>query len=238
MKFPKLLIVGLFFATQSFLLAQVEIISLDIYDYYEVNEIDLPKNCPVAETIVKRTFELQKELLESEYSDEIIELEAPNNYEYRLFINKNGKVEKIGIIRGLGKKLDKIVVKHLSKWDFQPATKDNKKVKYRFNWTFSGSDYYTAAKEMPQPIGGIKGIQSKITYPQKAKENKIQGRVFVRAFINEKGKVDRTEILKGLGYGCDEEAKNAVKNTKFTPAKNEGETIKSQVVVPILFKLK
>jgi protein TonB len=90
---------------------------------------------------------------------------------------------------------------------------------------------------MPEPIGGISAIQKRVIYPEIARKAGIQGKVFVQAFIDEKGDVIKTKILKGIGSGCDEAALNAVKETKFTPAKQKGKLVKVQVVVPVLFKL-
>ena len=90
---------------------------------------------------------------------------------------------------------------------------------------------------MPEPIGGLNAIQKKIIYPETARRSGIEGKVYVQTFIDEKGDVVKTKIIKGIGDGCDEAAVNAVKNTKFKPAKQRDKLVKAQVVVPILFKL-
>ena len=72
----------------------------------------------------------------------------------------------------------------------------------------------------------------------KAKQEGVEGRVFVKAYINEEGTVDRTEILKGIGSGCDSVAMKAIMDTKFTPGKQRGEPVKVQVSIPIVFQLK
>jgi protein TonB len=101
----------------------------------------------------------------------------------------------------------------------------------------SNEKYLKKAEVMPEPIGGISAIQKRVIYPEIARKAGIQGKVFVQAFIDEKGDVIKTKILKGIGSGCDEAALNAVKETKFTPAKQKGKLVKVQVVVPVLFKL-
>lgn len=98
-------------------------------------------------------------------------------------------------------------------------------------------EYFVMVEEMPAPIGGIKAIQSKIKYPEIAKRAGIQGRVYVKAYIDENGDVSRTEVLKGIGSGCDQAAIKAVEQTKFTPGRQKGKPVKVQVSVPILFKL-
>ncbi|MCF6268850.1 MAG: energy transducer TonB [Melioribacteraceae bacterium] len=99
-------------------------------------------------------------------------------------------------------------------------------------------DYiFYVVEEMPTPIGGIAAIQKQIDYPEIAIRGGVQGRVFVKAFVDEEGKVFKVELLKGIGGGCDEEALRAVKNTMFSPGKQRGRAVKVQVTVPVLFKL-
>lgn len=96
--------------------------------------------------------------------------------------------------------------------------------------------YFVAVEEMPQPIGGLQGIQQMIEYPEIAKRAGIEGKVFVRAFVDETGAVTSAEIVKGIGGGCDEAAMDAILKTKFTPGKQRGKPIKVQVTIPIVFK--
>ena len=97
--------------------------------------------------------------------------------------------------------------------------------------------YFVAVEEMPQPIGGLQGIQQMISYPEIAKRAGIEGKVFVRAFVDETGIVSSAEIVKGIGGGCDEAALDAILKTKFTPGKQRGKPIKVQVTIPVVFKL-
>ncbi len=97
--------------------------------------------------------------------------------------------------------------------------------------------YLAAAEEMPAPIGGLKALYSKISYPEIARKSGIEGKVYVIAFVNENGEVDNVKVLKGIGGGCDEAAVRAVKATKFTPGKAKGKPVKVKVALPIVFKL-
>lgn len=97
--------------------------------------------------------------------------------------------------------------------------------------------YFVAVEEMPEPIGGIQAIQSKIVYPEIAKRAGVEGRVYVLAFVDESGAVTNAKIIKGIGAGCDEAALDAVKKTKFKPGKQRGKAVKVQVSIPIVFKL-
>ena len=99
------------------------------------------------------------------------------------------------------------------------------------------SSYYIAVEVMPEPIGGIAAIQSHIYYPETARKSNIEGKVYVLAYLNEKGSVDKTKILKGLGYGLDEAASKTVLKAKFTPGMQDGDPVKVEVVIPIVFIL-
>jgi len=105
------------------------------------------------------------------------------------------------------------------------------------NLPSSGNTFFVSVEQMPKPIGGIKAIQKKIKYPESAKEEGIEGKVFILAFIDEKGNVVHTRVLKGIGGGCDKAAVKAVEETKFIPGRQRGKAVKVQVTVPILFKL-
>jgi len=105
-----------------------------------------------------------------------------------------------------------------------------------FAQSINEDDYIKMAEEMPEVIGGLEAIQKLVVYPEEAKKNKIEGKVFVQAFIDEKGNVVKVEVLKGVSE-LNEAAMKAVKETKFTPAKMKGKAVKSQVTAPIFFKL-
>jgi len=95
---------------------------------------------------------------------------------------------------------------------------------------------FLAVEEMPELIGGIKGLLSKIKYPELAKRQGVEGKVLVQAIIDETGKVISANTIKGIGAGCDEVALDAVLNSKFNPGKQRGKNVKVQMTIPIVFK--
>lgn len=97
--------------------------------------------------------------------------------------------------------------------------------------------FYVAVDMMPEPSGGIEAIQKKIVYPNEARSDLVEGKVIVKAFIDEAGSVRRVEIIKGIGSGCDEAAIAAVKSTRFRPGKMNGKVVKVQMTISIVFKL-
>ncbi len=98
------------------------------------------------------------------------------------------------------------------------------------------SPYFVAVEEMPAPVGGIASIQSKITYPEIAKRSGVEGKVYILAYVDEVGIVTKAEVVKGIGSGCDEAARDAVLKTKFKPGVQRGNPVKVKVTIPIVFK--
>lgn len=97
--------------------------------------------------------------------------------------------------------------------------------------------FFNSAEVMPEPKDGWESIYKRLIYPDLAKKKKIQGTVEVIAYIDRNGDVVKTEIKKGLGYGCDDAASIVVYYTKFKPGLIKGKKVKVQMVIPIEFKL-
>ncbi len=77
------------------------------------------------------------------------------------------------------------------------------------------------------------------TYPEIAQEAGIEGVVIVQAFIDKKGRVKETLILKGVpNTGLDEAAMEAIRKTRFRPAKQRERAVGVWISIPVNFKLK
>ena len=89
----------------------------------------------------------------------------------------------------------------------------------------------------PKPIGGIMELLSILRYPPQAKRKKIEGEVIIKAKVNELGFVTSADIIKGIGYGCDESAKSAIIKTQFQPGQISGKDVESIVEIAVPFIL-
>lgn len=98
--------------------------------------------------------------------------------------------------------------------------------------------YLAFADEMPEPVGGLAALYKEVKYPNIAKQAGVEGKVYVLAFINEKGTVDDVKVVKGIGAGCDKATVEAVKKAKFVPGKTAGKPAKVKMSLQIQFKLK
>jgi len=93
--------------------------------------------------------------------------------------------------------------------------------------------------EFPGGMGKLMQYLGKNTkFPQIAKENDIQGRVFVQFVIDKQGKVTDVQIARGVDPYLDKEALRVVKSMpNWKPGKQRGKAVKVSYIVPINFKL-
>ena len=83
----------------------------------------------------------------------------------------------------------------------------------------------------------LKAIRPK--YPKAAKEAGIEGTVMVQVFVNEKGRVTETAILRGIpNSGLDEAAIKAIEKVKFRPARQGNKKVGVWISIPVNFRLK
>ena len=102
---------------------------------------------------------------------------------------------------------------------------------------------YTIVEQMPEFPGGqmamMEYLRKNIKYPNQAREFNISGNVMVKFVVDKEGNVKDVEIVKGIGYGCDEEALRVVKNMpQWKPGYQNGKAVNVYFHLPISFMLK
>lgn len=75
-------------------------------------------------------------------------------------------------------------------------------------------------------------------YTAEAKKKKIEGTVTLAIVVNKKGDVVDAKVVKGIGYGLDENAIIAVKEWKYKPAEKDGEPVAVKMEVTMDFYLR
>ena len=91
--------------------------------------------------------------------------------------------------------------------------------------------------KVPTPLGGMKALQKNVVYPEDARKNGITGKVIVEATVDERGNVIKTKLLASVDPGLDGAAIKAIEMTKFIPAEKDNKKVKSNVTIPIMFRL-
>lgn len=74
-------------------------------------------------------------------------------------------------------------------------------------------------------------------YSDKARKRKIEGIVMLSAVVTSEGLLTDIRVTKGLGYGLDEKAVQALGRWKFQPAMKDGKPVSVEVVVEQNFHL-
>ncbi len=96
-----------------------------------------------------------------------------------------------------------------------------------------------AVEETAIPYGGMiafyEYVAKKLAFPKSAR-GKVNGKVFVQFVINIDGSISDVVCIKGLGYGCDEEAVRVVRSSpKWIPGNLKGVPVRQRMVLPISF---
>ena len=100
---------------------------------------------------------------------------------------------------------------------------------------------YRVSEVMPQYPGGpnemMRYIQENIKYPQSAKDNKIEGRVYVSFVVEKDGSITNAAVIRGIDKECDAEALRVVSSMpKWNPGQQDGKNVRTQFTIPIIYK--
>lgn len=93
---------------------------------------------------------------------------------------------------------------------------------------------------MPEFPGGLEAmqdyIQKNLSYPKWAIENGVKGKVVMSFVVMPDGSIELSEIEKGIGFGCDEEALRVVNEMpKWKPGIQNGKKVAVKLILPIRF---
>lgn len=102
------------------------------------------------------------------------------------------------------------------------------------------TEIHTMVQEKARYNGNLREFITKhLRYPEKAKENKIQGRVTVQFDITADGIVENEEVVRGLEEDCNNEAIRLIQLTSgsWKPEIIGGKPVRSTYTFPVDFKL-
>lgn len=102
-------------------------------------------------------------------------------------------------------------------------------------------DTFIVVERMPVPIGGLAGFYKQLgkslNYPDRAKRFQAEGKVIVEFVVDQLGNPINVKVIKGIGYGCDEEAMRVLSKAKWEPGKQRGKPVPVKMTLPIYFRL-
>lgn len=103
---------------------------------------------------------------------------------------------------------------------------------------------FQLVEEKPSFNGGdanefSKWVNSKLVYPEIAKENGVQGRVTLQFTVNADGTVSNVKVLRGVDSSLDKEAVRVVSSSpKWKPGKQRDRAVKVTYTFPVIFQLR
>lgn len=84
-----------------------------------------------------------------------------------------------------------------------------------------------------------KWVNSRLNYPDVAKENGVQGRVMLQFTVGADGVVRDVKVLRGVDPSLDKEAVRVVSmSPKWTPGKQRDRNVKVTYTFPVIFQLR
>lgn len=101
---------------------------------------------------------------------------------------------------------------------------------------------YQQVEVMPEYPGGETALMNDligtIIYPEEARKNGIQGKVYVTFVVDEQGKVTNAKVERGVEASLDQESLRVVNGLKtWKPGKEKGKVVKVAYTIPINFAL-
>lgn len=101
---------------------------------------------------------------------------------------------------------------------------------------------YTVLNKAPEPVKGIKSFYNyfgkAMVIPVEAR-NKVSGKIYMTFIVDTDGNLVEPKIVKGLGYGLDENAILAIKNAKkWIPGTKRGIPVRAHYSLPITIATK
>ena len=101
---------------------------------------------------------------------------------------------------------------------------------------------FTVVEQQPEYPGGLEALRSflgnNLKYPRAAASAGVAGRVYVSFVVNTDGSLTDLHVVKGIGFGCDEEAVRVMqKMPRWRPGKQSGRAVRVKYNLPISFTL-
>jgi protein TonB len=108
--------------------------------------------------------------------------------------------------------------------------------------TPASSEPFVAVEKMPEFTGGqaalLRYLRTHLRYPGSALAAGVGGRVFMSFVVGADGSISEVTILKGLGYGLDEEAQRVIRQMPaWVPGYQSKHPVPVRFTLPITFSI-
>jgi TonB family protein len=104
----------------------------------------------------------------------------------------------------------------------------------------SQEEVFSLVDEVPVwPKNFLESLAKELKYPAEARKTRLQGKTLISFVVEKDGSISAVSLKKGFDKECDEEAIRAFQalNLKWTPGKKTGKVVRTQMILPVQFKL-
>ena len=97
-------------------------------------------------------------------------------------------------------------------------------------------------EKTPEFPGGMAAfanfLRKNLRYPEQAREAGVSGRVFISFVVEKDGRLTDIKVLKGIGFGCDQEATRVLKKSPlWNPGVQNKREVRVLYTIPLVFTL-
>lgn len=103
--------------------------------------------------------------------------------------------------------------------------------------TLSAAPLYISENRTPSPVGGMQMLGQSAKYPQWAQEDRIESDVVILFKVEADGNISNMRIVQSGGLAFDKSAINAVLNTSWQPAMQNGEAVAVTLELPFEYRV-
>ncbi len=105
-------------------------------------------------------------------------------------------------------------------------------------WPTGAEVVYTITDRPPELIGGFDSLQSKVRYPEDARQRGAEGTVFVRFAVGKSGNVLHPVCVRAPSNSLCTEAIRVIRASAFNPGYEAGQAVITRFVLPVRFRLR
>ena len=107
-----------------------------------------------------------------------------------------------------------------------------------FGTTAAGDTVFDFVGEMPEIVGGMDALATRLVYPDEAKAAGVEGRAILRFDVGTDGTTTRIEVAQSSGDArLDSAAVEAVRAQPFVPGRQDGRAVAVRFTLPVAFRL-
>jgi TonB family protein len=88
------------------------------------------------------------------------------------------------------------------------------------------------SKSEVELLGGYPALYAQLRYPAAAQAQQVRGRVLLQLTVDKAGVPRDVAVVKGLGYGCDEEALRVMRAARYTNSAGEDHEMRLSLPFP------